>query len=461
MHIDNITDILEDKEEQNNYEEYDHNNQQIQQHEQQPKQHPHQQHSQQQQHHQPQQPQHQQKQQHHHQQHSQQQHHQPQQPQQQQPPQQQQQTEEIIDFSMHKTNIPSDNLSFTITCPIRQLVREEAKTNLEKSRKAMTEKFERHKKNKMFIFNVENHVTCGMPKKFLHKSSIKRIPCVIIEKSHGVQPTYKLMSEFGVLNGRYDASKLMPYPGKVIWCNPDKKVTLQAAASKFLAGDAIFCRCKGKCQTKSCLCSRMNIGCGSRCHQGRNQNCLNKGVRNDSMILPRYGGRYGIDNTIYRFINTCPLDTWFCILKYFGNDIMSKLEFYVDKFKTLMNLIRINDYSGGRINVAAVNEIKPNGDTIDFYGSEFTLFIKPYLLEYFKSYVNTRCDNPFCSNPDRMLLIEDCPAVSSTDVLTEEMFQKEITSWFNSEENSGICGNQVTSGTPKENCFSDKNMETG
>ena len=93
----------------------------------------------------------------------------------------------------------------------------------------MTEKFERHKKKKMFNFNVEDHVTRGMPKKVLHKSSIKRIPCVIIEKSHGVQPTYKLMSEFGVLNGRHAASKLMPYSGKVILCNSDKKVTLQAA----------------------------------------------------------------------------------------------------------------------------------------------------------------------------------------------------------------------------------------
>ena len=77
------------------------------------------------------------------------------------------------------------------------------------------------------------------------------------------------------------------------------------------------------------------------------------------------------------------------------------------------------------------------------------------------SYRNTTCDSPFCSDPDSMLLIEDCPAVSSTDVLTEEMFQKEVTCWFNSEVNYRICGNQVTFGTPKENCFADKNMETG
>jgi len=103
----------------------------------------------------------------------------------------------------------------------------------------MVKKYEKKKRTKLTEFEIEEHVSCIIPNIWRKKSNITRIPCVIIDKFCGTQPLYTLMSEFGVLKGKFNASNLIRYPGSIIRCNPEKKISLRTAAYQLLPGEPV------------------------------------------------------------------------------------------------------------------------------------------------------------------------------------------------------------------------------
>ena len=62
---------------------------------------------------------------------------------------------------------------------------------------------------------VGNNVSVFIPNRYRHASDVKRLTYDIIEKGSGKQPTYKLLTEYGILSKRYTASDLMLFPSDI------------------------------------------------------------------------------------------------------------------------------------------------------------------------------------------------------------------------------------------------------
>ena len=100
-----------------------------------------------------------------------------------------------------------------------------------------------------------------------HSTDIKRLPCVVTNKGSGKQPSYKLLTEFGIL---------MPYPGSVKCGDPSVKISLAAVVRKVVSAKRIFCHCKGACTALACRYKKASIKCSSQCHGIFANDCRNR-----------------------------------------------------------------------------------------------------------------------------------------------------------------------------------------
>ena len=94
----------------------------------------------------------------------------------------------------------------------------------------MESRYNAKKKTCTSKYSVGNNVSVFIPNRYRHASDVKRLPCVIIEKGSGEQPTYKLLTEYGILSKRYTASDVMPFPSNIKCGNPSTKISLSEAA---------------------------------------------------------------------------------------------------------------------------------------------------------------------------------------------------------------------------------------
>ena len=83
-----------------------------------------------------------------------------------------------------------------------------------------------------------------MPKRDRHSADIKGLPYVVTNKYSGKQASYKLLTEFRILQKIYTIAKLMPYLGSVKCGVPSVKISLAAVARKFVSAKRILCYCK-------------------------------------------------------------------------------------------------------------------------------------------------------------------------------------------------------------------------
>ena len=240
-----------------------------------------------------------------------------------------------------------------------------------------------------------DNVLVKIPKRDRHATDVRRLPCVIIQKGSGKQPTYKLLSEFGVLSKRYTASKLMLFPAEVKCGDASVKKSLRTAAEKVLKSNNIFCHCKGTCKTMSCRCCKEHVLCSSRCHGVSSESCKNKNcyekklsykskskLHKQSKPHPSdfavFGDIISFQNTLYKFTNTCPVDTWSTILRFLS--LVLKNQENTSKLQHLLQMIEQKNFIAAKLEVANDNDIKSKKETIDFFGNEFDLMIKTYYL---------------------------------------------------------------------------------
>ena len=156
-----------------------------------------------------------------------------------------------VNFSIYNANRLNDNdesgretefnedESYIVTCRSRNKVTKEVGSNLAKNQEVIAKKYEKTRMVKVVSFKVGDTVSVIIPKKDRHAANQERAPCVIIDKSSILQPTYRLLSEHGVLNKRFNASKLILYPGEIHTGSPEKKVSLREVARK-LNGQRTF-----------------------------------------------------------------------------------------------------------------------------------------------------------------------------------------------------------------------------
>lgn len=201
---------------------------------------------------------------------------------------------------------------------------------------------------------VGDNVSVKIPKRDRHATDVRRLPCVIIQKGSGKQPTYELLSEFGVLSKHYTASKLMLFPVKVKCGDASVKISLRTAAVKVLKSNNIFCHCKGTCKTMNCRCCKEHVLCSSRCHRVSSESCKNKNcyekklsykskskLHKESKPHPSdfvvFGDIISFQNTLYKFTNTCTVDTWSTILRFLS--LVLKNQENTSKLQHLLQMI--------------------------------------------------------------------------------------------------------------------------
>ena len=279
----------------------------------------------------------------------------------------------LLNFSTYDPIIRVDKEAFEVTCPVREEISE-------------TVKRERH------------------------STDVKRLPCVVTNKGSGKQPRYKLLTEFGILQKRYTAAKLMPYPGSVECGNPSVKISLVAVVRKVVSAKRIFRHCKGASTTLACRCNKASIECSSQCHGIFANDCRNRisciiNKSDGSLVkeqekstFPKFGGKIICNDQMYILQNTCLVDTWLFIFKTLLPIL--KMQNGTIQLQHWLHLIQKGHFNAAKLQVAIDQKIPFGRENIDFFGSEFDLMIKPYLEELYKHEVSSSCNSPYCTNKE-------------------------------------------------------------
>ena len=71
------------------------------------------------------------------------------------------------------------------------------------------------KRVKVVEFGEGEHVSIKILKAIPHPTDLRRLPCLILKKSPGRSPTYKLICEYGLMKRSFTAANLMLFPGDV------------------------------------------------------------------------------------------------------------------------------------------------------------------------------------------------------------------------------------------------------
>ena len=241
------------------------------------------------------------------------------------------------------------------------------------------------------------------------------------------------MSEYGVINRRVTAATLMPYPAVIKTGAPNVQLSLSEAYKLFQISEVTFCHCKKSCNTRQCRCYAISTICTSRCHKYNTAHCRNyrgkshniQGVDDShqiisdhDLILPVFGGDIMINGNLYRFFNTCAVDTWIDIFATLMKDAPSFSLCHVtlpSEFKDLLETVQKGEIEKAKWLVAEQNNITIDKRAINFYANERTLIIQPFFQESLTRQVLPKCISPICRNP------EDSTAISLPPDFSELM----------------------------------------
>ena len=114
-------------------------------------------------------------------------------------------------------------------------IRETVKKKLSEKHRKTGKKYNSSRKLKTRVYNAGGNVSIYLPKRDRHSTDVKRLRCIVINKGSGKQPSYKLLTEFGILQKRCTAANLMLYPGSAKCVDPSVKISLAAVARKIVS----------------------------------------------------------------------------------------------------------------------------------------------------------------------------------------------------------------------------------
>ena len=97
----------------------------------------------------------------------------------------------------------------------------------------MSDKYFSTKRIKVVEFREGDHVSVAIPRAIRHSNDLRRLLFVVLNRSNGRYPTYKLMSEYGVINRRVTAATLMQYPEVIRTGAPNQQLSLSEAYKLF------------------------------------------------------------------------------------------------------------------------------------------------------------------------------------------------------------------------------------
>ena len=364
----------------------------------------------------------------------------------------------------------------------RQDIRSEVAHNIKQNAEYMVKKHATSKKKIIDEFSIGDNVVVYVSKKEKADSNTKNIPCVIIDKSSGMQPNYKLLCKYGVINKRVPGSKLRLFPGDVQCEPPHLKISLREASRKY-SSTSIFCHCKKSCSNSQCKCYNSSIKCSSRCHKTGTKHCKNK-FSNENIVnqlpdcsyqsssssllpTPHYGGSRVQDGIMYSFFNTCAIDTWLTVLKCIQigfSSVFNDIE-NPQTLQHLLNLVCINAFCEAKFMIANFHNIPAKENQFDFYGNEFTLILAPFINHLLRYTCASHCSNPLCPVKNKtdssqstsipVLRFED-----SSNLISPAEFVFQLSNWF-VESSETVCGDRRNDDRPQIYNYCDTNMLTG
>ena len=121
-----------------------------------------------------------------------------------------------VDFSQQTQDGDDDGENTLRMSSLRcQKLRNEVAANLKKSREDKVAKYATKKLVKVAEFEEVDHVSVLIPKAVRHTTDLRRLPCVILKKSAGCSPIYKLICEYRIIVRSFTAASMMLFPGNV------------------------------------------------------------------------------------------------------------------------------------------------------------------------------------------------------------------------------------------------------
>ena len=137
-------------------------------------------------------------------------------------------------------------------------------------------------------FEVGNLVSVRIPKIDRARTDIRRLPCIVVQKTGKKHIFYRLRCVHGVLKSCYQESDLELYPSgdsssndsslKVDGWKEENRITLREASMRQNPCNKFYgdkCSCKKGCSSRRCGCVMKGKPCSSHCHGGRP--CQNEG----------------------------------------------------------------------------------------------------------------------------------------------------------------------------------------
>lgn len=323
----------------------------------------------------------------------------------------------------------------------RSKIIEETVQNTFRNAEFMKAKYDNKKKRSVAEFNIGDNVVLHVKKCDRRNATLRNIPCVIIHKTHGNQPQYRLLCRVGVISKMVNASSLSQYPGSVDTGPKDVRISIREAARQILNPQVTSCSCVSlPCNKIQCKCYASGVACSSRCHKANNNNCKNRAPKEHSIIpsLPEFGGSYHVDAQTYHFLNTCPVDTWLAILRSFQE--CGSLANLPGSINNVYDLVRQEDYNKAKFQVGCDLKLFADNRRANFFGNEYDLFVRPYLTELLESQQKTICSNQLCPKKEFALTTNSGPQINFEESLD---FSQQINNWFKMEHFS-ICSQQTT-----------------
>ena len=158
-----------------------------------------------------------------------------------------------------------------------------------------------------------------------------------------------------------------------------------------------------------------------------------------------------------KLVNTCPLDTWFTLLKIVFETQPSFIKFAGTNFgemsSKLFQHIANNDFNEAKLQIAKDNDINPEKGAINFFSGEYS-FIKRYLSPNLTNRIHSSCDSPYCPQPIVEQEQNDLPTINfgdydDTEWISPEAFKEEIMQWVNSSADTR-CGKRLEKPTVEQ-----------
>ena len=109
--------------------------------------------------------------------------------------------QKLSHFSFHDPINKTYKEAFKVTCPVREEIKDSQRKLIKKQSKN-GKKYNSSRNVETSAYNVGDNVFVYIPKNDRHSAHVKRLPFVVSSKGGGKQLSYKLLTEFWILQRR-------------------------------------------------------------------------------------------------------------------------------------------------------------------------------------------------------------------------------------------------------------------